>query len=73
MIAAGARARLKPKYDGLERRLAKSPAHQRAHNYSWSDADGVPHRDSGSYAKKFSSQYLHRSIEGGAPKIYTPA
>jgi hypothetical protein len=29
------------------------------------DANGAPHPDSGSYAKKFSGKYAHRIINGG--------
>jgi hypothetical protein len=29
------------------------------------DANGAPHPDSGSYAKKFSGRYEHRTIKGG--------
>jgi hypothetical protein len=29
------------------------------------DANGAPHADASSYAKKFSGQYSHRLIKGG--------
>jgi hypothetical protein len=29
------------------------------------DANGAPHPDAASYAKKFSGKYMHRLIEGG--------
>ena len=29
------------------------------------DADGAPHPDASSYAKKFSGKYAHRIIKGG--------
>jgi pimeloyl-ACP methyl ester carboxylesterase len=29
------------------------------------DANGAPHPDASSYAKKFSGKYVHRIIEGG--------
>jgi pimeloyl-ACP methyl ester carboxylesterase len=54
-----------PKYDDLERRLAESPAIRVPTITLEGDANGAPHPDASSYAKKFSGKYAHRIIEGG--------
>jgi len=54
-----------PKYDDLERRLAAGPVIGVPTITLEGDANGAPHPDAGSYAKKFSGKYSHRIIEGG--------
>jgi pimeloyl-ACP methyl ester carboxylesterase len=54
-----------PKYDDLEKRLAGFPAITVPTITLQGDADGAPHPDASSYAKKFSSKYSHRLIKGG--------
>jgi pimeloyl-ACP methyl ester carboxylesterase len=53
------------KYDELEKRLAEAPAISVPTITLQGDADGAPHPDSSSYAKKFSGKYAHRIIKGG--------
>lgn len=53
------------KYDELEKRLAGAPLISVPTITLQGDADGAPHPDSSSYAKKFSGKYTHRIIEGG--------
>jgi len=52
-------------YDDLERRLAKAPVITVPTITMEGDANGAPHLDSTSYAKKFSGKYAHRLIKGG--------
>lgn len=54
-----------PKYDDLEKRLAEFPVITVPTITLEGDANGAPHPDANSYAKKFSGKYLHRTIEGG--------
>jgi pimeloyl-ACP methyl ester carboxylesterase len=54
-----------PKYDDLERRLAAGPVITVPTITLEGDANGAPHPDASSYAKKFSGKYSHRIIEGG--------
>jgi len=54
-----------PKYDGLEKRLAAGPVITVPTITLESDANGAPHPDAGSYARKFSGKYSHRVITGG--------
>jgi len=54
-----------PKYDDLEKRLAEFPVITVPAMTLQGDADGAPHPDAGSYAKKFSGKYSHRVIKGG--------
>jgi pimeloyl-ACP methyl ester carboxylesterase len=54
-----------PKYDELEKRLAEGPVITVPTITLEGDANGAPHPDSGSYAKKFSGRYSHRTIKGG--------
>ncbi|HEY6321959.1 MAG TPA: alpha/beta hydrolase [Thermoanaerobaculia bacterium] len=69
------------KYDDLERRLATSPAITVPTITLEGDANGAPHSDPSSYAKKFSGKYSHRIITGGighnlpqeAPKAFADA
>jgi pimeloyl-ACP methyl ester carboxylesterase len=52
-------------YDGLEKRLAASPVITVPTITLEGDANGAPHPDPASYAKKFSGKYSHRTVEGG--------
>jgi pimeloyl-ACP methyl ester carboxylesterase len=69
------------KYDDLERRLAPSPVITVPTITLEGDANGAPHPDPSSYAKKFSGKYSHRAITGGighnlpqeAPKAFADA
>ena len=54
-----------PKYDELEKRLAESPVITVPTITMEGDANGAPHPEPGSYAKKFSGRYAHRNIKGG--------
>jgi pimeloyl-ACP methyl ester carboxylesterase len=53
------------KYDDLEKRLAEGPVITVPTITLEGDANGAPHADPSSYAKKFSGQYSHRTIKGG--------
>ena len=53
------------KYDDLERRLAQFPVITVPAITLEGDANGAPHPDPSSYAKKFSGKYAHRTITGG--------
>jgi pimeloyl-ACP methyl ester carboxylesterase len=53
------------KYDDLENRLAEGPVITVPTITLESDANGAPHPDPSSYAKKFSGKYAHRLIKGG--------
>jgi len=54
-----------PKYDDLEMRLAQSPIIGVPTITLEGDANGAPHPDPSSYAKKFVGKYEHRTIPGG--------
>src|SRR5262247_1094162 len=54
-----------PKYDDLEKRLAQFPVIGVPTITLEGDANGAPHLDPSSYAKKFSGKYAHRLIKGG--------
>jgi pimeloyl-ACP methyl ester carboxylesterase len=54
-----------PKYDDLEKRLALGPVIGVPTITLEGDANGAPHPDPSSYAKKFSGKYAHRDINGG--------
>ena len=70
-----------PKYDDLEKRLAEGPVITVPTITLEGDANGAPHPDGSSYAKKFSGKYSHRIIKGGvghnlpqeAPKDFAKA
>ena len=74
-------ARGEPKYDDLEKRLAERPVITVPTITLEGDANGAPHPDASSYAKKFSGKCAHRIIEGGighnlpqeAPRAFTDA
>jgi pimeloyl-ACP methyl ester carboxylesterase len=53
------------KYDELEKRLAAGPIINVPTITIEGDANGAPHPDSSSYAKKFSGKYSHRIFKGG--------
>jgi pimeloyl-ACP methyl ester carboxylesterase len=52
-------------YDDLERRLAEAPPITVPAITLEGDANGAPHPEPSSYAKKFSGSYSHRTITGG--------
>jgi pimeloyl-ACP methyl ester carboxylesterase len=54
-----------PKYDDLEKRLAKAPTITVPTITLEGDANGAPHADASAYASKFSGKYVHRIITGG--------
>jgi pimeloyl-ACP methyl ester carboxylesterase len=54
-----------PQYDNLEKRLAEGPVIAVPTITLEGDANGAPHPDPSSYAKKFSGKYAHRLIKGG--------
>jgi len=54
-----------PKYDNLEKRLAEGPVITVPTITLEGDANGAPHPEPSSYAKKFSGKYVHRDINGG--------
>jgi pimeloyl-ACP methyl ester carboxylesterase len=53
------------KYDDLEKRLAESPVITVPTITLEGDANGAPHPEPASYAKKFSGKYANRIITGG--------
>lgn len=53
------------KYNDLEKRLAEAPVITVPTITLEGDANGAPHPDPSSYAKKFSGKYSHRTIKGG--------
>jgi pimeloyl-ACP methyl ester carboxylesterase len=53
------------KYDDLDRRLAGAPVITVPTITLEGDANGAPHPDPGSYARKFPGKYSHRLIKGG--------
>jgi pimeloyl-ACP methyl ester carboxylesterase len=53
------------KYEDLERRLAAGPAIAVPTITLEGDANGAPHLDPGSYAKKFTGKYSNRVLTGG--------
>jgi len=54
-----------PKYGDLDKRLAESPVVAVPTITLEGDANGAPHPDASSYARKFSGKYTHRVIQGG--------
>jgi pimeloyl-ACP methyl ester carboxylesterase len=52
-------------YDDYERKLAQAPSINVPTITLEGDANGAPHPDPASYAKKFVSKYSHRLIQGG--------
>jgi pimeloyl-ACP methyl ester carboxylesterase len=65
----------------LERRLAEGPVITVPTITLEGDANGAPHPDASSYAKKFTGNYAHRIVSGGighnlpqeAPQAFTDA
>ena len=53
------------KYDDLEKRLAEGPLISVPTITLEGDANGAPHPEASSYARKFSGKYEHRIITGG--------
>jgi pimeloyl-ACP methyl ester carboxylesterase len=53
------------KYDDLEKRLAAAPVIAVPTITLEGDANGAPHPEPSSYAKKFSGKYAHRTVTGG--------
>ena len=53
------------KYVDLEKRLAAAPSITVPTITMEGDANGAPHPDPSSYAKKFTGKYAHRTITGG--------
>ena len=53
------------KYDELDKRLAEAPVITVPTITLEGDANGAPHPDPASYAKKFAGPYAHRLIGGG--------
>jgi pimeloyl-ACP methyl ester carboxylesterase len=70
-----------PKYDALEKRLAEGPVITVPTITLEGDANGAPHPDPTTYAKKFSGKYSHRTVSGGighnlpqeAPQVFAEA
>ncbi len=58
-------AESEPNYDVLEKRLAEAPVITVPTITLEGDANGAPHLEPISYAKKFSGKYSHRTIKGG--------
>jgi pimeloyl-ACP methyl ester carboxylesterase len=54
-----------PRYDELEKRLAQAPVISVPTITLEGDANGAPHPEPGSYARKFTGKYSHRLIPGG--------
>ncbi|MBN9268018.1 MAG: alpha/beta hydrolase [Hyphomicrobium sp.] len=54
-----------PKYDDLEKQLAEFPVIGVPTITLEGDANGAPHPDPSTYARKFSGRYAHRTIKGG--------
>lgn len=54
-----------PKYEDLAKRLALGPNIGVPTITMEGDANGAPHPDASSYAKKFVGRYAHRLIKGG--------
>jgi len=59
-LAAG-----EPQYDEVERLLATAPAISVPTITLEGDANGAPHPEPASYARKFTGKYLHRTLGGG--------
>jgi pimeloyl-ACP methyl ester carboxylesterase len=58
-------AEAESKYADLEKRLAEAPLINVPTITLEGDANGAPHPDAASYAKKFSGKYTHQLIKGG--------
>ena len=70
-----------PKDHDLETKLAAGPVIKVPTITLEGDANGAPHPDPASYAKKFSGKYAHRLLTGGighnppqeAPRVFADA
>jgi pimeloyl-ACP methyl ester carboxylesterase len=62
-------AKGEPKYDDLEKRLATAPPIAVPTITLEGDANGAPHPDPSSYAKKFTGKYAHRLIKGAGHNL----
>lgn len=70
-----------PKYEDLETRLAEAPVITVPTITMEGDANGAPHAEPSSYARKFTGKYAHRLVPGGtghnlpqeAPKAFADA
>jgi pimeloyl-ACP methyl ester carboxylesterase len=58
-----------PQYDQLEKRLAAGPLIAVPTVTLEGDANGAPHPDASSYARKFSDKYAHRIIKGAGHNL----
>ena len=58
-------ARGESKYDDVEKRLAESPVIAVPTITLEGDANGAPHPEPATYAKKFTGKYEHRTVRGG--------
>jgi pimeloyl-ACP methyl ester carboxylesterase len=58
-----------PKYDELEKQLAAGPLISVPTITLEGDANGAPHPDPGSYARKFTGRYEHRLIKGAGHNL----
>jgi pimeloyl-ACP methyl ester carboxylesterase len=58
-------AKGEPRYDDLDKRLAEFPVITVPTITMEGDANGAPHPEPASYARKFSGRYQHRTIKGG--------
>lgn len=54
-----------PQFDALENRLAAAPSIDVPTITLEGDANGAPHPEPAAYARKFTGQYVHRTITGG--------
>ena len=59
----------KSKYDDLEKSLAEAPVINEPTITLEGDANGAPHPDAASYAKKFAGKYVHRTIPAASVTI----
>jgi pimeloyl-ACP methyl ester carboxylesterase len=66
-------AKGEPKYDDLEKRLAAGPPIAVPTITLEGDANGAPHPDPGSYAKKFTGKYAHRLIKDAGHNLLQEA
>jgi pimeloyl-ACP methyl ester carboxylesterase len=58
-----------PRYDDLEKRLAAGPLISVPTMTLEGDANGAPHPDPSSYARKFTGKYAHRLITGAGHNL----
>jgi pimeloyl-ACP methyl ester carboxylesterase len=58
-----------PKYDDIEKRLAAGPPIAVPTITLEGDANGAPHADPSTYAKKFTGKYTHRLVRGAGHNL----